>query len=619
MTTSDLVPREFPIGINGTPFQLDETSNAFGVNTIPVLQRIPYAQSDASTTDPSARQSRFTDWSHGAGQTWWDDPAADQARFRQSQGVDVWTPGQLSLLKDTSNLQSAGTNYSTMVFRLEGSTRYIYYLDGAPGSGTFKRITISNTDTISAGPTSITGLTTSAGNAAMTTGHSVTSDQGFRTFFVDGNTRIDYVSSTSTAITNLCNITAASAQITMIGYANGHLLAASGPGFLVFDCTGGGSIASATLSINAQVGALVDFAEGDDVIYISGNLDGRAVVYSVAPDASTTALTNLKRAAILPYGETIYATYGYSGFLLIGTDRGVRTCAQLSDGTLQVGALIDIGKPVRCFTAIGKYVYFGWSQFDGSTGGMGRINLETFVDGPALLPAYASDSLAVTTNNIIDMIAFDNGAGTVKPYFITSDKLWKLSTSPVASGTIDLGFATYNLTEQKTATAVDLRTEALPANSSVAVSLTNVHAGTPASVSTYSTTSGTGTLMNVANIVGSEHEIRLTLATTGTAPVVTATTLQATPRPTSRGELWKIPVIIGTDIADNNGNNKKFDPFTVIAMLRTAANSTDPVDVQIGTYTDTMLVDDFEFHGYSWLIEGAPAMTGLITLKNLAP
>lgn len=633
MTTSDLVPRAFPVAIDGTPFMIDTDSYSpssalfQGPTTIPVLRE----QSDSSTTPGAGSVNRddawrtvFTDWSHGAGQTWYNDPSSDGARFRQSKGVDVWTPGQMSLLTTTSSLLTASTSFSGMAWHANASDAnapkiHVYYFDGASGTGTYKRVLIDSSDTLT-GPTSLTAMTTGHTNGGLPN-RCVATDYGSNVYFIDGDTKIAYANLGATATSNLATLSIVSAQIHWIAYVKHRLLAYTGPGFQIADCTAGGTIATAAITITATSGALVDASEGNAVIFISGNLDGRAVIYSVTPDPTTTALTNLKQAAVLPFGETIYATFGYSGFLLVGTDKGFRLCAELSDGTLQVGALVNIGKPVRCFTAIGQFVYFGWSNYDGTDGGLGRIDLTTFANPASLIPAYATDIMAASnTNNVVDVIAFDNGAGTVKPYFMTTDKLYRQTSTSLTSGTIDFGFATYEMTDPKCAVGVEVRTQALPSSATVAVSLTNVQGGSPASISTYSTTSGTGTYMAVSNITGSEHEIRLTLGASGSPPVVTATTLFAQVRSATRGEYWQLPVLIGADIVDMNGNPRKFDPFTVIAALRALVASSTPVTVQMGTYSDTMFVEQVDGRMLKWsLATSAPIGTLLVTVKNLAP
>src|SRR5262249_61236889 len=123
VTVSDLVPRSFPVAIDGTPLMIDFnvselSSRGFvGPATFPVIRE----QSDSSITPGAGTVNRddawrvvLTDWSHGAGQTWYDDPASDAFRFRQSKGVDVWTKGQASLLLDTASPITATTSYSFM-------------------------------------------------------------------------------------------------------------------------------------------------------------------------------------------------------------------------------------------------------------------------------------------------------------------------------------------------------------------------------------------------------------------------------------------------------------------------------------------------------------------------
>lgn len=106
----------------------------------------------------------------------------------------------------------------------------------------------------------------------------------------------------------------------------------------------------------------------------------------------------------------------YLNYIFIGTNRGVRMCQTLSiydptataTGDLKAGPLIPnlIGATITNnigVTAIvgdGRYVWFAWSNYDGQTSGLGKMNLQTFIDGDPLSPAYASDVMCDTTNNI---------------------------------------------------------------------------------------------------------------------------------------------------------------------------------------------------------------------------
>jgi hypothetical protein len=593
-----------------------------GPATIPIQAQ----QQDSSATPGAASTNRndvwrwlFTDWTHGVGQTWMNDPQSDTQRFRTSKGVDVWTPGQISLLTTTTNLQSSSTAYTyfaaypSVVGDSISPAIAIFYFDTVSATPKYRRILLNSSDTITNGPTSLTGFTGTHGGSA--TGRNVVHG-GSLIYMVDGSTGIVYAANGNTAVSPKATVSALTV-ILGIGYAKNRLLAWGGSGFKVVDCTGGGTISSPTFTLIADQGNIVDIAEGSSVIYLSANLDGKAEIYSITADAQSTALTNIKRAARLPVGETIYATFGYQGLLFIGTNRGFRTAVELSDGSLQVGSLVDIGKPVRCFNAIGPYVYFGWSNYDGTDGGLGRINPSIFTDNSNVVPAYATDIMAASnTNNILDILAFDNGAGTVKPYFNTSDKFYAMTATAVSSGTLNTGFVNFGLADQKSLVGIDLTTQSLVG--SVATSITAANGGTPTSIATYSTASGVGTHQSVNYIGGREHELTLTLTAGASAPVVTGAQISAVVAP-SRSESYQMPLLIADRVTDLQGKEWVFDPLTLIAGIRTAANTqTTPSTVQWYSYTASMFIVDYEFHQHNFGPNG-PQGTLVVDLKSLQP
>ena len=59
-----------------------------------------------------------TDWSYGAGQTFFDIADANRGRFSSSSGVDVWTQGQISLLPmcESKNNAEVWTNVIMKIF-----------------------------------------------------------------------------------------------------------------------------------------------------------------------------------------------------------------------------------------------------------------------------------------------------------------------------------------------------------------------------------------------------------------------------------------------------------------------------------------------------------------------
>ncbi len=124
---TELVPDIFPIAINGRPYMLDIKSNQF-TRQFDARVRDSVDQSTEpgeSALNPQGLWRRSqSSWHYGAGQQYSDTADAEAYRFYTSKGVDVWTKGRLTLLRDTTKVYSSANSnlYATTADgRLYGS------------------------------------------------------------------------------------------------------------------------------------------------------------------------------------------------------------------------------------------------------------------------------------------------------------------------------------------------------------------------------------------------------------------------------------------------------------------------------------------------------------------
>src|ERR1035437_7816610 len=111
--TSPDVPGLFPVSIDGRPYLADTSfepyrRDAFRHRSIPSkrsasdFENIPGENS--VNTEGLWRREQI-DWSHGAGQLFYDRKGSETQRYYSSKGGDPWSqPWQLSLLPDTQRL-----------------------------------------------------------------------------------------------------------------------------------------------------------------------------------------------------------------------------------------------------------------------------------------------------------------------------------------------------------------------------------------------------------------------------------------------------------------------------------------------------------------------------------
>ena len=125
-----MVPDIFPVAIDGRPFLIDQKANTFTRGFEPRVRD----SVDQSTTPGEAAinpqglwRRGESSWHLGAGQKYADTANAEDYRFSTSQGINPWTKGELSLLKDVSKkLTSSNTNLPLAV-----TDEFVYVVDGS--------------------------------------------------------------------------------------------------------------------------------------------------------------------------------------------------------------------------------------------------------------------------------------------------------------------------------------------------------------------------------------------------------------------------------------------------------------------------------------------------------
>lgn len=284
-----------------------------------------------------------------------EDPTLEESRtrFESSAGVNVWTPGQVSLLKATT-VRQAGGSPSLCHGAVDGTTDIVLYASAA----NLYRVT-------------------SAASAAVTWGGSGNilslTDDG-SSYYAANATSIYKGTLAGGAGAALWN-TGSSAVV--ISWAKQRLMA--GIGNKIYELAGGTPPTlptTATYTHPNSAWVWTAFAEGPNAIYAAGYAGGRSVVLRI--DVSTAGalptLTQASTVAEMPTGEIIYALSGYTGtYLGIGTSKGVRVAQLATNGFLEVGPLIPTPQPVKALTGLSDAFYAAYSG--GFTDGSGLLRV----------------------------------------------------------------------------------------------------------------------------------------------------------------------------------------------------------------------------------------------------
>lgn len=582
-------PYPYDVSIGGHPYMVSTDPNSnekWGVRFQQTSNNPLREQADTSDTpgeqtiSPNQLWRRSIEsWHLGAGQTRYDRKTSSPYRFSRSQGVDVWTEGELSLL---DGLIPAATMFSTVnVSACTAGNRV--YMGGS-----------SNTLNYYTDPTAVVAGVTVTGTPASAL-LSLTSD-GVNVWAAYGTNGVyKTTNSTSTASSY-----STGATCTVVGFYKGRLLVADSTGKL-YNPTTSGALPTALLDLSGRSFTWTAFGEGPTCIYAAGYSGDQSLIYAITVKSDGTGLNVPTIAATLPAGEIVRSVYGYLGFVCIGTDSGVRFANPDSSGNLTLGGLINDGAPVYGFAGQDRFVYFTWSSFSAGLGGVGRLDLSQFTAD--LTPAYAADlmyfnitdqTLPIIRNVVIwqGLVGFtseQSGATRLR----VQDKTQTATIAWIETGTIGFGIG-----DPKAAVSVDLRHDPLPASANITVSFAADQGVLEAvGVSNATGSTGVGKSFNLNQTIGETFSLRLDFNMTywgQTNPVVHRLTLRAKEQATRISD-YSVPIILHERLRPETDIERWCDVKAERDYLTTLWRSQKIVTYQEGDISTLVTVVDIEW------------------------
>lgn len=403
------------------PLQKDRRDNA----------RDPGEQS----LSPNTWLRSWTSWHLGAGQANAEpletDPDIARFRFSRSAGLNPWTTGQMSLLKQTTDVRDPAT-------RCVG-------VDGvgvvtATPLGVWVITVATNRQVSSSVVNSITGAAKNwAGIEPAGT-------------VVFG----DYTAG-STAGTAVTGITGATA----LNYAKDRWWVGEGRTLWEIPDLAGAPVKAHEFN---EQSTIIDIDTGPGGIYVMVD-DGQTRIYVITSSTDGT-LDAPREMAVLPRGESGNFLYGYLGrYLIVGTSDGVRVADAGSADSLPLGPLvIEMVGGCRDATASGNFVWVtaGDESIDSDgegtmLAGLYRMDLSRIVqqgqaygDSAASRYAYATD---VYSDMGVSALSVTHYEGRV--WFVVGDVgdpegvLVRETSEVVPMGWFETGRVTYSTAEQK--------------------------------------------------------------------------------------------------------------------------------------------------------------------------
>ena len=372
-----------------------------------IRQTAPFSKEQSDTSTEPGEQS-LTGWwlrsqssfHKGTGIKFYDPANNDENahyRFTDSDNVDVWTLGEVTLLKETANMTGVTTGVYKLISILDGSTNKI--LGWIPASTTIKNYTSTGT---AVEYTHVTGIGTPLDTAIL----SVATD-GTNLFIAD-NDHI-YTGPISTPAAGYSRYYNTDSEKVVLGWVKQRLVACVGASVYELTNAKGSTHSLPATPIYTHPNAewtWTSISEGGSAIYAAGYAGGNSAIYKFVLSTAgiMPTLTSGIVAAQLPIGEIVYKIESYLGYLMIGTNKGMRV-ATISDttGDLSYGPLIfEDTNGVRDFAFRDKFVWAAGTV--NNCAGLYRIDLGTEIE--SLRFAYAKDAYLSTAAGYATSVDF---------------------------------------------------------------------------------------------------------------------------------------------------------------------------------------------------------------------
>lgn len=395
-------------------------------------------------------------WHLGAGINYLEPLQGEDViyRFNKSNGVNVWTPGEATLLSDVVNVLAV-SGESQLVGAIDGNNvSCVFVSDGA----NLKRVE----------PTGSVGTTTT-----VTYGGSgsdiVALAQDGTNYYAANSTGIYKGLLTGTG-TGAIVWNTGTANVSM-GWVKQRLFA--GIGVSLYQLTGTGPTLPTPIYTHPNSNwKWTSIVEGPTAIYASGYAGTASAIYKISlnTDGTLPTLTSAVTAADFPDEEHVTSLGTYLGkYMLIGTNKGVRVGLIDTAGNIAYGGLTynqGSNGHITGFAFQDRFAYATVTNDIDGKSGLIRIDLSS-PNSDGLYP-WANDLVSAATGSC-NNVAFIGETNRLAFVVEGSGLHFQHPTQLVASGYIDTGAIRYNTMEKKHFKLVKVRVTS-PFQGTVAIS-----------------------------------------------------------------------------------------------------------------------------------------------------
>jgi hypothetical protein len=450
----------YDIAIGGQPFFL-ETSDESPYRRVTAQ----YRKQQLDTTREPGEQT-LTGWWIRSQSTFhlgqginFFEPAQDESlrfQYKYSKGCDVWTKGQVTLLRDvTSTNTTTGTiNSNLRPYQYARSIRWSN-TDGIllHDDYTIRKISVAGTAT--AFQTNVSGTDAPIFSVC---------DDGVNAYWITssapsaGNLQVyrkALTADTSTSPTLMFTGTGITVTNAVIEFTKERLVAAINNKVYEFATTATSLPSPVYTHPNTNI-IFTSITSSGAAIYLAAysGIQSNILKFTLETTGAMPTLSSAITAAELPVGEKVLKIAYYLGFLAIGTSKGLRV-ANVSDtnGSLAYGPLIfESEQSVYDVAFRDKYLWCT-TNVDGNPG-ISRVDLSQQIGGN-LVFAYAWDlykpgitghlTTACAFNGNTDRMTFvsNYAASTAGGVYIEE------ASTLVSNGSMETGFIRYNTLENK--------------------------------------------------------------------------------------------------------------------------------------------------------------------------
>ena len=452
---------DFDVAIGGLPFFLAPTDQ-----TPYQRETAPYRKDQFDNGSEPGEQSLTGWWIRsqssfhvGSGIKFYDPSAgeASKYRFNDSQGVDVWTKGQVTLLKDvTSEHETVGAVTGTDHQHPNQHLRPIQW-SGTNGVLSHDEFHL---DKIAADGT-VTPFISYTGGAEKVY---AVCDDGVYAYWVTNTTSPTKLhmykklltDNTTTVPSAMFNVTGLTVTYAAMEFVKDRIILCVNNS--VYEVSPTATSLPTAVYTNPNTNYhYTSVAASGPAIYTAGHSGIYSTIqkYTLTSGGAMPTLSQASVAAEFSPGEIVEKIYYYLGYMCIGTSKGVRIAVvNDQDGSIGYGPLIvETTQPVYDFAGRDRFIWAatGVGALDG---GLTRIDLGQNVENEPLRFAYAND-LQVTQSTVhyttaVAFIGTTNRLAFATAYNTTGGAVYLESATVLRpSGYVTTGAIRYGTLEPK--------------------------------------------------------------------------------------------------------------------------------------------------------------------------